>query len=218
MKLPTTETIAGELETPNFTGEVLLNHIDGIRRRYDEPWRRHHVFEHPLSLFADFIAHKQELKDSGAVAWTILYHDSIYDPEAPPGRNEELSAQLVELETPVFLPVRGVRKIAHYTRATANHSVAEQDQDLEFFLDADLAILGASPKRYDAYARDIREEYRHVKPELYIPGRIGILRSLAKRHQSREVYGTEIFRAKYEEQAQANIAREIDFLAGYSPK
>lgn len=216
IELPTVEVIAGELETPKLSGNALLTHIDGLKGRYKEPWRHHHVFDHPLSLFTELIKHKEELDDPVSVAWAIMYHDAIYDPVAEPGRNEELSALLAERETPLFLAVNGVRKVADFTRATTRHHADIPDSDLEFFLDADLAILGQPPQRYKVYADAIREEYRHVALEQYIPARINILIDLAHRHEGRAVYATEVFREEYEEQAQTNIAAEIEFLSGRS--
>jgi predicted metal-dependent HD superfamily phosphohydrolase len=213
MKTPGIEVIAGELETPRLSGDRLLQHIDALKALHDEPGRKHHNFEHPLSLFGELVRFRDEVESPLLVGWTILYHDAIYDPRADPGINEELSARLAELETPFFLSAGGVRKVAAYTRATAEHDAAEPDRDLDFFLDADLAILGSPPERYREYARDIREEYRHVPPELYVPGRIGILEGLATRFENRGVYTTEPFREAYEMQAQANIGAEIEQLS-----
>lgn len=214
LKLPTIEVIAGELETPRLSEKALLAQIDGLKRRYEEPWRRHHNFQHPLELFAILFKLKEELDDPTAVGWTVLYHDSIYDPVAEQGRNEELSARLAESETPLFLAASGTRKVAGITRATAGHHIpVELGKDCELFLDADLAILGAPPERYKVYADDIREEYKEVAPpEIYVPKRIEILNGLATRHENNCVYTTEPFRAEYEEQAQANIAAEIESL------
>lgn len=216
MNTPGIEVIAAELETPRLSGERLLQHIEALKALYDEHGRQHHNFEHPLSLFGELARFRDEVENPLLVGWTILYHDAIYDPRADPGVNEELSAYLAELETPFFLSADGVRKVAAYTRATAQHDVATSDPDLEFFLDADLAILGASPERYAIYAAAIREEYRHVSPEMYVPGRIGVLQDLATRFENSGVYTTEPFREAYELQAQANIASEIEQLRATS--
>jgi predicted metal-dependent HD superfamily phosphohydrolase len=213
IEIPTIEVIAAELETPKLSGDALLAQIDGLSRRYDEPWRSHHDFQHPMELFGILLKFKEEMDDPNAVGWTILYHDSIYDPEAAPGRNEELSALLAEAETPAFLAMQAVNKVAGITRATAGHTPVDLGRDCELFLDGDLAILGAPPERYKRYSEDIREEYRHVPAELYVPGRIGILGNLASRHEGSGVYTTEPFQAEFEEQAQINIAGEIEELS-----
>lgn len=208
-------TIAEELATPKLRGDNLTQQIFGLKRRYDEPWRHHHNFEHPLSLFSKLFAEarKELLEDPIAVGWAIMYHDAIYDPKSEPGRNEELSALLSEVETPLFLSARGVTKVASYTRATAGHKLESIDNDLGLFLDADLAILGAPSQRYFKYAKGIRQEYSHVPLDLYNAARVGILRSLSTRFEGSGVYTTEVFREKYEDQAQANIQAEIDQLS-----
>jgi predicted metal-dependent HD superfamily phosphohydrolase len=217
IEIPGIEVIAAELETPRIAGDTLLAQIDGLKRRYDEPWRRHHDFQHPLELFAILLKFKEEMDDPNAVGWTIMYHDSIYDPEAEPGRNEELSARLAEAETPAFLATKAVNKVAGITRATAGHTPVDLGRDCELFLDGDLAILGAPPERYERYALDIREEYGHVPTEIYVPARIDILGKLASRHEDTGVYTTEPFQAEFEEQAQINIAGEIEELQALLP-
>lgn len=154
-------TIAEELATPKLRGDNLTQQIFGLKRRYDEPWRHHHNFEHPLSLFSELFAEarKELLEDPIAVGWAIMYHD------------------------------------------------------LGLFLDADLAILGAPSQRYFKYAKGIRQEYSHVPLDLYNAARVGILRSLSTRFEGSGVYTTEVFREKYEDQAQANIQAEIDQLS-----
>lgn len=217
IELPSIEVIAAELETPKLSGDALLAQIDSLKMRYGEPWRRHHDFEHPLELFAILLKFREEMEDPNAVGWTILYHDAICDPLSP-GRNEELSALLAEAETPAFLAMQAVRKVAGITRATAGHTPVDLGRDCELFLDGDLAVLGSPPERYRIYADDIREEYRHVPNELYVPGRIEVLGKLASRHEGTGVYTTEPFRAEYEEQAKANIAGEIEELQALLPQ
>ena len=143
----------------------------------------------------------------------MLYHDAIYDPTAASGRNEELSAQLAEGELPDILAEHRVHKVARYVRATASHAPAERDDDLNFFLDADLVILGSDPDRYDQYARDIRWEYAHVPDDQYREGRTRVLQSLAARAGQSSLFKTTVLGTIYEEPAQQNIAREIQLLA-----
>jgi predicted metal-dependent HD superfamily phosphohydrolase len=170
------------------------------------------MYSSTLELFDILTANIDVVQDPEVVTWAILYHDAVYDPMSTRGRNEELSARLGEHDLPSLVGAEKSRLVARYTRATADHGVDDSDQDLDFFLDADLAILGASPDRYDRYANDIRREYSHVPIENYIVGRIAILQSLATRVEQSGLYITELFKATYEDQAQENIAREADQL------
>jgi predicted metal-dependent HD superfamily phosphohydrolase len=93
--------------------------------------------------------------------------------------------------------------------ATQGHQISPKDFDQSVFLDADLAILGADPLRYQAYAQSIRREYSWV-PELdYKAGRIGILKSFLKRPR---LYCTDLLFGELEAIARHNLAQEIDSL------
>ncbi len=186
--------------------------LSDLEVRYAEPQRHHHDGEHIEDLFGLLNLYRAHVKDPRTVGWAMLTHDAIYNPKAPSGENEELSAQLAESTLPSILRIARVVKVARYTRATAGHISHDSDPDLDFFLDADLAILGAPPPRYDRYSQDIRREYVHVPSSLYSPARFDILQGLTIRAESTGLYRTELFRGLYEIQAQENIARECDQL------
>eukprot|EP00007_Cunea_sp_BSH-02190019_P001729 CAMPEP_0174233664 /NCGR_PEP_ID=MMETSP0417-20130205/3647_1 /TAXON_ID=242541 /ORGANISM="Mayorella sp, Strain BSH-02190019" /LENGTH=91 /DNA_ID=CAMNT_0015311915 /DNA_START=64 /DNA_END=336 /DNA_ORIENTATION=- len=48
--------------------------------------------------------------------------------------------------------------------------------DLAYFLDFDLAILGARATCYAKYAAQIRSEYAHIPEAAYCDGRVAVLR------------------------------------------
>ncbi len=214
MEIANLELMASALQVPDVPAEAVLERITSLKDRYDEPWRYYHSFEHPCVLFSNYLylQDKGQLKHGSAVGWAILYHDAIYDPTAIHGRNEELSAQLAEHELPEIVGEAVAAQVARYTRATAEHEVDDTDQDLNFFLDLDLGILGTSPHRYDRYSMDIRREYQHVPDDQYRLGRIAILGGLAKRVEQTGLFRTKIFRDLFEERAQQNIARETASL------
>lgn len=189
--------------------------LAGLEGRYQEPWRYYHNVEHIQELFAILDEYGSSVQDPTLVGWAFMYHDAIYDPLLSPGQSEESSAILAEQELPTIGLGDLAAKVGEFVRATANHDVPEADTDLAFFLDSDLAILGADQQRYDRYAADIRREYGHVPPELYVPGRIAVLQSLATRIDGNAVYATKQLRGTHEEMAQANITREIDRLKGF---
>lgn len=184
----------------------------GLHSRYNEPWRHHHDFEHPREMFGELFYHQHLAKDLATIAWAIMYHDAIYDPQAPAGRNEELSAQLAEAELPILIGDETAQKVAHYTRETFTHSNSSNDSDFDLFMDIDLAVLGASPRRYEKYAHDIRLEYAHVPDEHYRLGRTAILTSLLNRAEGSKLFKTPDFYELYEDQARLNIASELESL------
>ena len=70
-----------------------------------------------------------------------------------------------------------------------------------------LAILGASVETFAWFEDAIRQEYAWVDAPLYAAGRAAVLRRFAERPF---IYGTELFRERYESRARANLAAAID--------
>ena len=107
----------------------------------------------------------------------IFFHDLIYDPTRHD--NEEESAKafrefvrdapsiLQPLEQPV---VDMILQTKHHMQCPSGAPM-----DMKYFLDMDLAILGANKDRYEEYMRDIRTEYGHVPHDLYTKGRSSVL-------------------------------------------
>lgn len=212
MAQATLEIVNNHLYRPDVSKDTVRDTVLSLKARYDEPQRHYHNFEHPLELFDILGAHIEVVQDPEVVGWAIMYHDAIYDPTAPGGTNEELSAQLAEQELPTTIGTTKAARVASFTRATAEHDIGENDPDLDFFLDADLVILGSSPERYRRYAADIRREYAHVPEEHYIPARIRILEGLVNRVEEAGLFRTQLFRGLYEERAQQNVAEEAEKL------
>ena len=76
-------------------------------------------------------------------------------------------------------------------------------------LDADLAILGASPERYARYAADIRKEYAWVPEPEYRAGRAAVLNRFLALPR---IYHAEPLFAEGEERARVNLRAERDLL------
>jgi len=89
------------------------------------------------------------------------------------------------------------------------HTGAAMDADSAVLLDADLAVLGASPARYDEYSAAIRREYAWVPEAEYRRGRGQVLRAFLARPR---IYATARMFENREPQARANLAREIAAL------
>lgn len=73
----------------------------------------------------------------------------------------------------------------------------------------DLAVLGAEPGRYRAYAEAIRREYGHLSDAAYREGRSALLLALLAREA---IFPDAGFRARYEARARKNIERELERL------
>lgn len=179
-----------------------------IDQQYGHPNRAYHNLNHLTALFHWADQYETSLTDPETVHWAIWYHDIIY--QARRRDNEEQSAILAEKRlAEIGLAVEKTTKVAHYIRATAQHLSVVARSDLAFFLDFDLAILGASPEVYANYAAAVREEYQHVPGFLYRRGRKKVLRYFL---EAPRLYRTEALCNLLEEKARENLRLELSLL------
>ena len=68
--------------------------IDDLKRRYGEPQRHYHTWEHIEALLGHYQTMVDQLNDPIATLWALYWHDAIYDPQA--GDNEDKSADLLQ--------------------------------------------------------------------------------------------------------------------------
>ncbi len=181
--------------------------------RYAEPARHYHDQLHLTEVLdaVDVLGeHAAGLDAARAAAW---FHDAVYDPQAPPGANEESSARLAVdvLSGPdgLGLPADLALRVGDLVRVTATHEVRAGDDDAAVLCDADLAILGSRPGRYAAYCAAVRAEYSHVPDELFRTARAAILQTFVDRPQ---IYRTPTARARWEPAARSNLAAELTRL------
>ncbi|QXJ24594.1 metal-dependent phosphohydrolase [Actinomadura graeca] len=176
--------------------------------RYGEPHRRYHTREHltaVLDLVDELAAHAA---DPGAVRLAAWFHDAVYDPER--ADNEERSARLAaRMLADTDLADDDVGRVVRLVELTATHAPGADDRDGQVLCDADLAILGADPDRYAAYAAAVREEYAFVPEELYRAGRAEILNGLLALPA---LFHTPPARERYEGRARRNIQTELMLL------
>jgi predicted metal-dependent HD superfamily phosphohydrolase len=76
-------------------------------------------------------------------------------------------------------------------------------------LDADLAILGANPIQYQAYAAAIRQEYAWVSDADYRVGRCRVLQAFLSQSQ---IYFTASVLEELDATARSNLKAEIRLL------
>ncbi len=145
---------------------------DELARRHSEHHRRYHTHEHIVAVV-------DHLEDLNATTPTTLlaafFHDAIYDPTARD--NEERSALLAESALrDLGIAAHLLTDVASIIRATATHRTPQfHVEGCAAFLDADLAIFGASPEAYDSYVRAVRQEYAHIDDATWRTGRRAVL-------------------------------------------
>ncbi|RZI85635.1 MAG: metal-dependent phosphohydrolase [Rubrivivax sp.] len=172
---------------------------------YAEPHRAYHGLKHIQALLTLLDAHQHLVHDTMAVTLAIWFHDAIYDSTRKD--NEELSAVLAErtlLEWGCGAPL--IASVVSKIRATKRHEWTDGDPDTAVFLDFDLSILAAPEPVYEAYARQVRQEYAWVPEPLYGPARAEILRSFLNRSS---LYFIPSLRGAWEAAARRNLSAEL---------
>ncbi|MBO1077463.1 hypothetical protein [Roseomonas haemaphysalidis] len=171
--------------------------------------RAYHGWPHVQALLALWHRHRAALRDPEAVRLAILYHDAVYDPRRDD--NEAASAALLRASEAGRVPPARLDAAEALVLATARHMAPDSlpeavAADARYFLDMDLAILGASPEAFAAYDAAIRTEYAHVPEADYRAGRAGVLRRLLARNP---LYLTEAFRATHDAAARRNLSAAL---------
>lgn len=197
--------LAGSLDcTPAQAETVWLD----LRRRYEGDGRFYHNLQHVDAVLRCIDALSSLAQNETAVRLAAWFHDVVYDPRADD--NEAASAAWAQaVLADWFLAPVLIDEVTRLILLTGTHKTAADDQDGQVLLDADLAILGASPEEYDAYAQAIRREYGFVPALSYKKGRRATLQQFLQRPY---LYFTPPMRAAREDQARQNIRRELHTL------
>src|SRR5688572_10478198 len=144
-----------------------------IASKYRETKRHYHTLQHLEHMFLNILEVKNEINDWQSVIFSIAFHDVIYDQLR--NDNEERSAAFAETRlSRAGSPISQVEKCKEQILATKTHQPSG-DTDTNYFIDADLAILGADPGGYSHYASNIRKEYSHYPDPIYKAGRKKVL-------------------------------------------
>lgn len=179
---------------------------DDLLARYAEQHRHYHDQRHLTEMLETIDELARYADDADAVRLAAWFHDAIYDPQAEPGENEEVSAQLAELELSAYgVEASRVAEIGRLIRLTAKHDCEPGDANGAVLCDADLRVLSLSAVRYDEYAVGIRAEYQHIEDRDFARGRMTFLQGLAET----SLYATSHGREHWEQVARENVRREL---------
>ncbi|MCS4239058.1 putative metal-dependent HD superfamily phosphohydrolase [Myroides gitamensis] len=178
-----------------------------IKKQYETTGRYYHNLTHLKNILEELNEIRAEINDWEAILFSVFYHDIIYDARAQD--NEEQSAQLAkERLTILQLPESKIDLIFNQIVATKQHQKST-NSDTNYFLDADLSILGEDWEQYKSYYQNIRKEYAIYPDGVYSQGR---KKALTHFLTFETIFNTHYFKSKYENQARLNIAREINVL------
>lgn len=178
---------------------------------YSQPNRFYHNLSHIGNLFYLFEQHVAVARNPAVICFAIFYHDVVYDTLR--NDNEEQSAgmarnHLAQLKLKSALIDRVVQFIL-CAKHQAVGSICSGDQDLDLFLDLDLAVLAEDWQDYEVYSSNIRKEFKQYTPHTFQAGRKHALQQIL---QKEAIYHLPQFREAFETKARQNLHREISLL------
>jgi predicted metal-dependent HD superfamily phosphohydrolase len=175
---------------------------------YTQTDRYYHNLTHIHQILTTLDRFSSTLQNPIAVSLAAWFHDFVYDAQA--SDNEIQSARSAgELLASIGGARELIDRVQSLILATQGHQIDPNDRDKCIFLDADLAILGTEPIRYQTYQRSIRREYSWVSDEAYQTGRIRVLESFLQRDR---IYYTDLLFNELESLARTNMSNEILLL------
>lgn len=193
---------------------------ESLLQAWEQPHRAYHHSGHLSQMLTDLdrlYAHRTQGSTPLALVLAAWFHDAVY--EGAPGEDERRSEQLASaslepLVTAGLLTGHELQMVSLLVRATATHELPEsvdlpagyEPADIQFFLDADMAILAADSARYRRYLRGVRSEYSHFDDEAFRTGRTTFLRSILGR---KRIFLSEQALQLWEEPARANLQAEL---------
>jgi predicted metal-dependent HD superfamily phosphohydrolase len=185
-----------------------------LRAAYARPPRVYHTADHVAEVVAEYerVADGPGWDHPREVFWAVLCHDAIYEAGRPD--NEARSAELATRLATEWLAPAGLdhARVTSLILLTARHGAlddTELGRDAAHFVDCDMAILGAVPERFDAYDAAIAVEYGAVPREAYRAGRRRFLAALLA---APRIFHSELFHARLDAPARANLARALERL------
>jgi len=193
-------------------GDIAGAGVD-LLARYGEPHRHYHTTSHLRDVLAGVGELADVATDAAVVQVAAFYHDAVYDPLRVD--NEERSADLAQTVLGgLGVDAAVVSDIARLVLVTETHETEPDDRDGAVLCDADLAVLGRDPADYADYVASVRAEFVALDDGTWSRGRRRVLRRLLARPT---LFGSALFRQRYEAQARANVMGELATLGQDRP-
>jgi predicted metal-dependent HD superfamily phosphohydrolase len=176
-----------------------------IQDSYSQKNRHYHNLNHLQNMFEDLKLVDEQIINKDALFFSIYYHDIIY--KATKKDNEYQSALVLKraLEGSTF---EDLDYCMEQIELTKSHELSD-DKDTNILLDLDLGILGKDWESYLSYTKQIRQEYKIYPNFLYKKGRRKVLVHFL---ELESIFKTTFFKEKYEQQARANLKKELSIL------
>ena len=200
-----------QLITQYTSDTVLIEKLfDEVKSSYSESSRHYHTLSHLEALLKFSEEYQSQLQYKRIVDFAIFYHDVVY--KSTRSDNEEKSAQIAnERLLQINFPDAERKVVVDFILATKSHAIQPSlyENDLKWFLDFDLSVLGATEEVYLEYVSNIRKEFKIYPDLLYKPGRRKVLQHFLEMDF---IFKTEEFRGRFEKQARINLQKELELL------
>lgn len=175
--------------------------------------RPYHNWDHVLAILLLGSRYPHLIKDIEAFFWMAIFHDAIY--QSTRQDNEEKSASfarecLKEIVSSIRLELICAGIVSTAKHAVPTNSSPTATQDIAFFLDCDLAILGSNQETFQAYDLAIRKEYDWVSDDQWRIGRAGVMNKFMTRNP---LYFTKEMQIQFEANARKNMQKLIKDLS-----
>ncbi len=175
-----------------------------LLQRYAEAHRKYHSTEHLQACLEQFAHLRDQAERAYEVQVALWFHDAVYEIRST---DNELRSAAWAKEAIVQSGAGAdcAQRVFDLVMVT-RHNVAPNSRDQQVLQDIDLSILGQSPAVFDAYERQITEEYAAVPLTQRRTRRSQILQQFLERPR---IYHTDRFFTCFEAQARDNLARSI---------
>ena len=141
-----------------------------------KPWRHYHTLRH-LKEFLQIAKSEFDCGVSKELLLSIWFHDAIYDPRSSSNENDSISLFEAFVDECQISNMVDCVSVKHAISLTSDHKsnlsqAGQADSEwVKYFLEMDLAILGAEKDRYQQYMAQIREEYKFLNDTEFNRGR-----------------------------------------------
>jgi predicted metal-dependent HD superfamily phosphohydrolase len=198
---------------PFLTHPVQIQHsFQQLVAAYSSDDRYYHTLVHIQQVLNSIESLQCDFTNLSAVCLAGWFHDVVYDPQRQD--NESCSALYTEsILHSLNVPQDLIAEVQRLILLTQSHQVEEDNNNGKILLDADLAILGTSPERYQIYVQQIRQEYDWLSEEAFHIGRTQFLQNMLHRHS---IYQTLPMQQTAEAQARINLNREFEFRKSHA--
>jgi predicted metal-dependent HD superfamily phosphohydrolase len=178
-----------------------------ITTNYSAKNRHYHTLQHLENLLQQLNSVKSKIQHWETVLFSLYYHDVIYNPLK--SDNEAQSAALAAKRmAQIGVPTTIIEACTQQILATKSHT-ATTDNDTNYFMDADLSVLGLPWEIYSDYYKNVRKEYSIYPNILYNPGRKKVLNHFLSMEP---LFKTDFFYTAFEQNAKENLQKELEKL------